>query len=88
MRVFLDEQLCETDADSVAAAIAGAASLAEKQGRMVVEVMVDGDHWTDEQIASASSSDACAEEVKLQSAVPGQLVCQVLHDAEAVLGEG
>ena len=87
MRVFLDEQLCETDADSVAAAIAGAASLAEERGRMVVEVMVDGDHWTDEQIASASSSDTGVEEVKLRTAVPGQLVCQVLQDAEAVLGE-
>lgn len=87
MRVFLDEQLCETAADSVAKAIASAAALAEKQGRMVVEVMVDGDCWTDEQIAAASSSDTGAEEVKLRTAVPAQLVCQVLRDAEAVLAE-
>ncbi|UCD73862.1 MAG: hypothetical protein JSV91_08685 [Phycisphaerales bacterium] len=87
MRVFLDQQLCEIEAGTVGEAVVAGAAAAEKQGRMVVEVTVDGSRWTDEQIASAGNSPLAAEEVRLQTAVPARLVAQVLKDAGAVLAE-
>ena len=59
--------------------------MAEKHGRMIVEVIVDGTHWTETQITSESCISQSAEEVHLVSAEPRQLVQQTFEDAAEAL---
>ena len=81
MRVLIDNSPCAVDADSVGEAVAAAASVAEKSGRMIVEVIVDGDHWTEAQITSASCASQSAEEVVLVMMASCALPCLKLISA-------
>jgi hypothetical protein len=87
MRVFLDEQSCTMSPCSVAEAIAGAAAIADARGRLIVDVMVDGARWSAEQVTAAESQSCLAEEVRLTSANPGDLVLQTLDDAQSALAQ-
>lgn len=85
MRVLIDDAQSNIDADTVGEAIAAAAGLAEKSGRMIVEVIVDGVHWTETQITSAEFISRDAEEVQLLSDDPRRLVQQTFEDAGEAL---
>ena len=86
MRVLLDEHLCDVKVDSVGAAIAAASALAQEKGRLIVEVLVDGQSWnggqTDEELSSAR-----ANEVRLTSVEPTDLVCRTFEDASLALAD-
>lgn len=85
MRVLLDNELCEINADSVTAAVTQAAALAQQSGRLIVEVVVDGHTWNSDDLEAAPGTPAQADEVRLTTADPVELVCQTLDDAGAAL---
>jgi hypothetical protein len=85
MRVLLDDAPCDVTADSVMAAVAAAAALAEGHGRLIVEVIVDGQSWTGDDLDVESKDASSVSEVRLTSAQPLELVCQTLNDAADAL---
>ena len=84
MRVLLDENPCDVGAGNVRQAITAAAALVEADGRMIVEVRVDGQTWTGEALDTIAD-DATADEVRLTSADPIQLICDTFSDAAIAL---
>lgn len=87
MRIFMDEEPCQIAGNSVAEVIASGAAFAESRGRMVVEVIVDGRRWKEEEIATAQDSQAEADEIRFETVEPAGLVSQVCEDASAVLDD-
>lgn len=85
MRVILDDEPCLSDATTVGEAIDGAAAVAERRGRIVIEVTVDGAAWNDSDLVSAERRDGPACEIALVSANLKDLVCRTLDDAAAAL---
>ena len=85
MRVLLDDQPCVSDAATIGDAIDGAATLAEERGRVVIEVIVDGSSWGDEELLSAELRGGPATEVTMVSADLKDLVCRALEDASSAL---
>jgi len=85
MQIYLDDQRCELGAESVGQAIAAVADLAEADGRMIVEVHVDGEHWTERELGSPDHANITAEEVRLVSADPVELVSRTFADADEAL---
>ncbi len=84
MQVLLDENVCDVVAGTVAEAIAACATLAQAQGRLIVDVHVDGTRWSEQQLES-SERQATAEIVELTTADPSQLVLQTFDDATEAL---
>jgi len=85
MRLLLDEQPCEVHAGSIGEAIRSAAALAEDRGRLIIEVIVDGDRWDEEQLASEEACAGVAEEIRCTSASRDELVARTLTDAADAL---
>jgi hypothetical protein len=85
MRIVLDEQPCKIDATSVGEAIRAATAIAERRGRMIVDVIVDGRTWEQSELDSADARAAAAEEVRMTSADVRELVCGALEEAAANL---
>lgn len=85
MQVFLDDKPCDIRADCIGDAIAALAAIAEDDGRMIVDVQVDGDAWGEAQLNDRASVNATADEVRLRSAEPRALVAQTLADAADAL---
>lgn len=85
MQILLDENVCDVAADTVEEAIAVCADLVEAQGRMIVDVHVDGARWSEEELASTENQNTTAQVVELTSADPAQLVLQTFQDAAEAL---
>jgi hypothetical protein len=85
MRVVLDEKPFETAASNVGEAITAAAESIEDDGRVIVDVIVDGEKWNEQQLGSPDRCGETASEVKLGSANLRELVAQTLHDASEAL---
>jgi hypothetical protein len=85
MRIFLDDTPCDLDATSVGEAVVAVAALAEQSGRMIIEVHVDGERWTEGQLADLSHDETPAGEVRMISIEPRHLVAQTLADAGETL---
>ena len=85
MRVLLDNELCEINADSVTTAVTQAAAVAQKCGRLIVEVVVDGRTWNSDDLEASPAAPILAQEIRLTTADPVELVCQTLDDAGAAL---
>lgn len=85
MRVLLDELPCDVRAESVGEAINAASALVEHDGRMIVEVVVDGEQWTAKHLESDERRAQSADEIRLTSADPVQLVSQTFSDASRAL---
>jgi hypothetical protein len=86
MRIYLDD--CETklDAKDVAEGLAVAARVVEGNGRMIVEVQVDGIGWSEEDLANADFTARSAGELRLSTAHPATLLRDtMMHAADAVL---
>ena len=85
MRITLDQRDYDMNAGSVAEAIAACATVAEKEGRMIVEVVVDGVRWTNEQLETPDLVNESASEVELTSADPRSLLNEMFSDAADAL---
>lgn len=85
MRVLIDEQLTDVRAETVGEAISKAVQRAEQEGRLIVDVNVDGESWSDEQLSSPEGSGTKADEVRLQSAEPTELVAGTFANAAEAL---
>ena len=85
MRVLLDDQPCDVDGDSVAAALDQLAADVEASGRLIVEVVVDGTAWTQQQLSSETNLATSPDEIRLISAPRNELIRQVLSDATGEL---
>lgn len=86
MRIYLDD--CETtlDAKDIASALSAAATVVEKNGRMIVDVHVDGVSWNEEDLAIPEFTARGAGELRLMTAHPAELLRDtMLHAADAVL---
>lgn len=83
MQILLDDVTCELDAATVAEAVLAAAALARSQGRLVVDVIVDGTRWTED----PSAPSAAASVVALTSAQPAVLVWETFAQAVEALAE-
>jgi hypothetical protein len=86
MRILLDDHETGIAAATIGEAVAGAATLAERSGRQVVDVYVDGEEWTEDQLASPDRLRQAASEVRVTSIRPAELVRETfLHAASALL---
>jgi hypothetical protein len=84
MRAFLDDQSLTTDRPTLAAALRAAAQQAQRQGRVVVEVTIDGQPAGDE-LLDHPPDEPTAAEVRLVSIDPRQLVRETLGDCVEAL---
>jgi hypothetical protein len=86
MRILLDDRVCELDAPSIGAAVAAVADLAERDGRKIIEVFVDGEAWGDKELGDVVRLADAADEVRVTSVRPAELVRETfLHAASALL---
>jgi hypothetical protein len=87
MRVQLDDTSHTIAADTIGQAIDEAATLARRQRRLVVEVIVDGRRWTPQQLASSELRDGTADEVRFVSASASELVREIITEASTALAD-
>jgi len=87
MRVLIDDRPCDVTGDSVRDALTEAASRAESTGRVIVEVVVDGERWGESELGSPERCAGTADLVHLISADRRELVCRTLGEASDVLSE-
>jgi hypothetical protein len=87
MKVLLDDMPCEVNAKTVGEALDAAAALAERDGRLIVDVSVDGMQWTQSDLSRPDRTAAGAEIVRFTSAAPRELVRQTFADAADALLE-
>ncbi|MCH8822089.1 MAG: hypothetical protein IH984_01150 [Planctomycetes bacterium] len=87
MQILLDSDPCEMKAQTVGEAIAAAAALAQTQGRLIIDVIVDGLRWSEQQLDSAEQNDTTAETVEFITAEPKELVLQTFEDAADALSD-
>lgn len=85
MRILLDDIPCDVQARTIGEAIDAAASLAEDRGRLVVDVNVDGRHWSDADFACPNRAGDGAQVVRFTTARPAELVRQTFADAADAL---
>ncbi len=85
MRILLDSDPCEMKAQTIGEAIATAATLAQTQGRLIIDVIVDGSRWSEEQLDSAEHNGATADTVEFITAEPRELVLRTFEDAAEAL---
>ncbi len=87
MQILIDDLPCDMDANTVGEAIEGAAELARDRGRLIVDVTVDGDRWTQADLASTRRHAQTAQVVRFSSAEPVELVRHTFADALDALAE-
>lgn len=85
MRAFLDERSIDVPDGSVASAIATARAAAGASGRIVVDILVDGERLDDEALDSPSTLPAGDIELKCISADPRRLVAESFTDVANAL---
>jgi len=86
MRIYVDEHICESDAGCIGEAISAGATVAEDYGRIVIDVVVDGERWDEQRLDSEESRANDASEIRLTTAVPEELVGDAfLHAADALV---
>lgn len=85
MRIMLDDTDCSLSAGSVGEAIMAGAEIAESRGRLVVEIYVDGEKLTDESLGEEQRLASGADEVRLVSVEPHEMVRQTLLDSVELL---
>ena len=85
MRVLLDDQPCSTSATTIGEAVAVAADAAEKAGRLVIEVLVDGASLSEDDLQETSRLSNSADEVQLVTTTMNELLRDTfVHAAEAL----
>lgn len=86
MRVLVDNLAVagQPGCSNIREGLAAAAAAARTRNRLIVEVLVDGETWTDEQIAGPQGART-ARELSITTADPTDLVMQTLLDASEAL---
>lgn len=84
MPVLLDDVPLELDAADLPLALAAAREVAEARGRVIIEVLADGQLVPDEQLLGAAQT-ASPRELRFITADPIELVQASLRDAAAAL---
>lgn len=87
MTVYIDEQRVELAGDRLAEVLAAASERLEPQGRLIVEVAVDGQALVGEQLDEHGQMAVEGREIRLRSVEPVELVVAALTDSRAGLGE-
>jgi hypothetical protein len=85
MRVLLDDSPCDVEARYAGEAIAAAAAMADRVGRLVVDVMVDGLAWSPERLEGLGTDRTLAQEVRLVTSSARDLARAALADASEAL---
>lgn len=86
MRILLDSQPCPVDAASLGEAIMVANEIAEEQGRLVVEVLVDGMLVSDQELQEQTLLESTPESVELKTTTAMALLSETFASAaEAIL---
>ena len=85
MQVLLDSDPCEMQAQTIGEAIAAASTLAQTRGRLIVDIIVDGSRWSEQQLDSAEHNGATADTVEFITAEPRELVLRTFEDAAEAL---
>lgn len=87
MRVILDERKCPSEATNVGQAVADAADLAERDGRLVIEVLVDGRPLSETDLLERERLESAAEEVRLVTTTIHDLLRETFTQASQALSE-
>lgn len=86
MRIFLDNQPCPVDATSLGEAILVVNDLAEENGRLVVEVHVDGSLLSEQELQEETRLESTPERVELKTTTALALLSETFASAaEAIL---
>ena len=86
MRITLDDFETSLRAETVGAALQEASDIVGRNGRMIVEVEVDGAPWSEEDLANPEFVARPAGEMRIATAHPAELLRDTFtHAAEAVL---
>mgnify|MGYP001355835868 FL=1 len=89
MRLLLDDQPCTTTATTIGEAVAEAAEAAEKSGRLVIEVLVDGASLSEEDLQESDRLSNSASEVQLLTTTMNELLRETFfHASEALVDAG
>jgi len=81
MPAFLDDRRIDTDRPTLAGVLAAGAEMAEADGRIIVEVRLDGKDVDGSTLQSPPDDDLGESEVRLVSADPHEVAGQALADA-------
>ncbi|MDE0889975.1 MAG: hypothetical protein OSA40_11000 [Phycisphaerales bacterium] len=87
MRILLDEKPCDIQASSIGEAIAAAADAAERAGRLVVEVRVDGAMFSEDDLQASTRLAEMAEEVQMLTTTLEELLRDTFLQAAEALAE-
>lgn len=85
MAVYLDDQAVALPGESLGAVLRSATEQMQRDGRIVVEVQVDGRPLSGEQIAEQSAAAVAGAEVRLYSADPAALAVDALEQVRTRL---
>ena len=87
MRVLIDDSPCDTEATTIGEAVAAAAEAAERAGRLVCEVLVDGALLSEDELQQSSTLARAASEVQLVTTTMDALLKDVFVPAAEALSE-
>jgi len=87
MPIFLDDQPLDAPGPTLGDALTQAQANLADAGRIVVEVVVDGETLAGQPLDARLGEDVSAAEVRLVSALPAELATEALAGVRAQLGE-
>ncbi|MEX1016914.1 MAG: hypothetical protein WDZ31_09215 [Phycisphaeraceae bacterium] len=87
MAIFLDDEPAELGGNDLAAVLVAARDQAQREGRVVVEVQVDGEAVNAKQLDQAGDIAVAEREVRLYSADPRELARTTLEQIRPRLAE-
>lgn len=87
MKAFLDDRKIDAGTPTLADVLTEGAAMAEEEGRIIVEVSIDGQEVAGDELESPSDTDLGDAEVRLVSADPAALAAQALSDAATQLSQ-
>ena len=85
MRVLLDNNPCPISPTSIGEALLAASDIAEGQGRLVIEVLVDGQPLTDNDLQQEDRLSESAQEVQLKTTTATDLLSETFANAAAAI---
>ena len=87
MSIYLDDEPIQLDGQDLAALLAAANDHAALSGRMVVQVLVDGQPITADDLQQAADVGVLDREIRLYTAQPAELAGEALEQARDHLGQ-
>ena len=88
MKVLLDETPCEIDAANIGEAVAAVVGIAEQSGRLVVEVLVDGNALSEDDLQESTRLESKADEIQVLTTTMETLLHETFIEAVAALEGG